>query len=181
MQVQKINNNNVTFGKIILDCKDPVPANLLFSAEKKLNELKGASINPLQFLGDNLLPQVIKSDYNTPQLWKRYQDLVKSQEDNPHDIHLDLFLYDESEIPLYPEGWYQRATIGDKIFKQRLYAFEGTAISFLEDACKYADKLWRKNVDPKETAAKTEIASKQDVPRKTTFIDRLFDLRFLFG
>lgn len=150
MQVHKINNycNNVTFGKIILDCKDPIPTNLLFNAEKKLNEIKGTTIDPLQFLQGNLLPKVIETDYNTPKLMNRYKELVKSQENNPHDIHLDLFRADEGEIPLYPEGWYQRATVGDKIFPQRVYEFEGTVIQFLEDACKYADMLWKKKVDP---------------------------------
>lgn len=173
MQVHKI-GSDMTFGKIILDCKDPIPASLLFSAEKKLNEVKGVSINPLQFLGDNLLPKVIESDYNTPRLQKRYQELVKSQEDNPHDIHLDLYLADEGEIPLYPEGWYQRATVGDKIFPQRIYEHQGSAIKFLEDACQYANKLWSKNVDPEKTAAKTAINVEQEVPRKTTFRDILF-------
>ena len=62
MQVHRI-DNNMTFGKIILNCKDPIPANMLFNAEKTLNELKGVTINPMQFLDDNLLPKEYHADY----------------------------------------------------------------------------------------------------------------------
>jgi len=144
MQVNRVNNTN--FGKIILDCRNPIPAQYLFSAKDTLDKNRPDNdFNPMNFLNGELLPKVIESDYNTPKLQKRFEKLVKSQENNPHNIHLDVFLYDESEIPLYPEGWYQKATVGDKVFLQRLYDFQGTAISFLEDACKYADKLNRKN------------------------------------
>lgn len=143
MQVHKINNTN--FGKVILDCKEPVSAGLLFNAKDVLDKNRpNNDFNPFDFLNGELLPKVIENDYNTPQLKKRYEELVKSQEDNPHNIHLDLFLYDEGEIPLYPEGWYQKATVGNKVFLQRQYEFEGSVIDFFEKACKYADKLKRK-------------------------------------
>jgi len=175
MQVHKIYNrcNNLTFGKIILDCTYPVkaeiPANKLLHSKTKLNELKSTKPDEFRFLEDTL-SEVIEYDFrdSAPKFWNRFQELVKSQENNPHNIHLDVFLADEGEIPLYSEGWYQRATVGDKIFRQRVYEFEGTAIQFLEDACKHANELLRKKVDPEETAAKTAINVEKDVPRKTT-------------
>ena len=161
MQVQKI--NSPSFGKIILDCNDPIPADIVFIAEKKINEIKGNTIDPIQFINGNLLPKVIETDYNTPTLINRFKELVKLQENNKHDIHLDLFLYDESEIPLYPEGWYQRATVGNKVFKQRLYEFQGSAIKFLEDACKYADRLRGKPVKEVLTSAAETTTQKPSV------------------
>ena len=142
MHINKI--NNINFKRIILDCDDPISASLLFASKDSLDKNRpNNDFDPLQFLNGNLLPQVIQSDYKTPLLQRKYKDLVESQENNPHNIHLDLFLYDEGEIPLYPEGWYQKAVVGGKVFLQRLYAFQGSAIKFLEDACAYANKLNR--------------------------------------
>lgn len=147
MQINKI--GNIPFGKIILDCNNPIPANLLFNAKSELDKNRpNNNYNPLDFMEDNLIVKVIDSDYNTPKLKARYKQLIAEQESNPHDIHIDLFLADEGEIPLYPEGWYQKAIVGNKEFRQRVYAFQGQVMDFLEDACKYANKLRDKNLTP---------------------------------
>ncbi|MBQ6516247.1 hypothetical protein IJI31_03610 [bacterium] len=143
MQVNRVGNQN--FKAIILDCKNPVPAEYLFSAKNALDKNRPDNdFNPMDFLNGELLPKVIESDYDTVELKERYDELVQSQKDNPVDIHLDLYLADPNEIPLYPEGWYQKATVAGKVFKQRIYEFQGSAIKFLEDACRYANKLNRR-------------------------------------
>lgn len=86
---------------------------------------------------DEYVQDVAKNDFNTPKLWNKYQDIISKQKMNPVDIHLDLFLADESEIPLYPGGWYIKAIVKDKVFKQRVYC--GSPIAFLRKASAYAN------------------------------------------
>lgn len=173
MNVQRV--GGPSFQRIILDTNEPIPAGILFNATEKLKKDKNVTINPFDFLNGQLLPKVIESDYDTFELKNRFNELVKSQETNPHDIHLDVFLHDEGEIPLYVEGWYQKATVGNQVFKQRQYAYEGSAIKFLEDACKYADKLNGKveeTISPVAKESKIAQVSKQSGILK--FIKRLF-------
>ncbi len=203
MQVHKINNNNVTFGKIILNCRYPIEQEIPASSLLKELPVKSLINNriiaeelythpgylldikaildksdsvkekpELQFLRGTL-SEVLVHDYlvdNNPYLLKKFERLVLEQEDNPHDIHLDVFPEDEGEIPLESYRWYQKAIVGDKVFKQRIYAFQGSAIKFLKDACRYADKLRDKDVDPEETDTETAISAAEDQPEKFSLI-----------
>ena len=116
--VQKANRKDVSFGKIVLsDNRDK-----------------------------ELFDEVIKYDFNTPELKEKYKRLVLDQESNPVNIYLDLFPR-EGEIPLHPSGWFQKATVGEGIlkrtFKQATWYLDTppNKIKFLQRACLYADIL----------------------------------------
>jgi hypothetical protein len=92
---------------------------------------------------------------------------------------LDVFPEDKGEIPLESYRWYQKAIVGGKEFKQRVYAFQGTAIKFLEDACKYANKLKNGIIEPEPESEisnnlEQELELIQDAPRRVSLLERLF-------
>ena len=137
MHIQQISNQN--FGAIVLRDSKFIPKNLLRQAETLSNgKFQASSLE-----GKRLIDEVIKNDFNTPALRARYNELVNSQKDNPANIYIDLFTADKYEIPLHPDGWFQKATVGPFTFKQQTVYFETpqSPIRFLEIACKYADFL----------------------------------------
>lgn len=126
MQINKV--SNISFGKMISDSGETIIRDL--DTDKPVG----------------LINNVIANDYNTPKLKARYAQLVREQESNPFNISLGLYLADKNEIPLYPESYvieksYQQATVNGKVFKQRIYNYQGGVMDFLEDACKYANRL----------------------------------------
>ena len=138
MRIQGINNQN--FGKIILQ-------------EDESNRYEAKPIDPnhrqykSQYSSKNLIDGVIDSDYDTFELRSRYNELIEEQKNNPVDIVIDLFF---SDAP-YIEDFFQRANVGDKNFKQAVIwnplvdIKRPTTIDFLEKACKYANKLARRD------------------------------------
>lgn len=145
MRIQAVDNQ--CFGKIILRDNRVIPSNILHQAQEATN----GKFHAEELEGRRLINEVIKNDYNTPALWSTYKNLVESQENNPVNIYLDLFLPDE-EIPLFASGWFQKATVRNKTFKQRTTYFAGiekqpSPIKFLERACRYANflKFFEKN------------------------------------
>ena len=87
---------------------------------------------------------MIDNDYDTPKLRRRYNELIKEQENNPVNIVIDLFL---SHVP-EAEDFFQRAIVKGKVFEQTVrywpWQAKPTTIEFLEKACKYAKKLARR-------------------------------------
>ncbi len=136
MKISPINNQ--TFGAIVLRDKRVLPAELL----KQVEEVSNGKFHANSLENKSLIKEVIRNDYNTSSLWGRWNELVNSQKNNPVNIYLDLFSPDE-EIPLYASGWYQKATVHNKTFKQQFIYFQKqqSPIKFLERACKYANFL----------------------------------------
>ena len=133
MRIQGINNQS--FGKIILQ-------------EDESNRYEAKPIDPdhrqykSQYSSKNLIDGVIDSDYDTFELRSRYNELIAEQKNNPVDIVIDLFY---SDVPVV-EDFFQRATVGDKVFEQPVGYWPGiqekpTTIGFLEKACNYANRL----------------------------------------
>ena len=146
MQVQRIQNNNTSFGKIILRDNTRFSKGLCDFVEKKAKEHAHGGFKSESLADKRLIDKVIKYDFNTPELKEKYKRLVLDQESNPVNIYLDLFPR-EGEIPLHPSGWFQKATVGDGIlkrtFKQATWYLDTppSKIKFLQRACWYADIL----------------------------------------
>lgn len=144
MQAPKISsiNNNTSFGAIILRDNRSFPRTLCDDVEAKTKGRKGGGFKST--LADKrLIDEVIKNDYNTPNLKETYTRLVESQKNNPVNIYIDLFTADKNEIPLHPSGWFQKATVGKRTFKQATTYFNNppSPINFLKRACLYANIL----------------------------------------
>ena len=146
MQVQRVQNNNITFGKIILRDNTRFPKSLCDFVEEKAKEHAHGGFKSESLADKRLIDEVIKYDFNTPELKETYKRLVLDQESNPVNIYLDLFSK-EGEIPLHPSGWFQKATVGEGIlkrtFKQATWYLDTppSKIKFLQRACLYADIL----------------------------------------
>ena len=146
MQVPRVQNNNTTFGSIILRDKTSFPKSLCDFVEAKAKEHAHGGFKSESLADKRLIDEVIKYDFNTPELREKYKRLVLDQESNPVNIYLDLFPR-EGEIPLHPSGWFQKATVGEgflkRIFKQATWYLDTppSKIKFLERACLYADIL----------------------------------------
>lgn len=146
MQVPKIQNNRTTFGKIILRDNTRFSKSLCDFVEEKAKEHAHGSFKSESLADKRLIDEVIKYDFNTPELKKAYEFLVLDQANNPVNIYVDLFPR-EGEIPLHPSGWFQKATVGEGIlkrtFKQATWYLDTPPckIKFLQRACRYADIL----------------------------------------
>ena len=148
MQVQRVQNNNTTFGKIILRDNTRFSKSLCDFVEAKAKEHAHGGFKSESLADKRLLDEVIKYDFNTPELKEKYKRLVLDQESNPVNIYIDLFTADKNEIPLHPSGWFQKATVGEGIlkrtFKQATWYLDTppSKIKFLQRACRYADILY---------------------------------------
>ena len=146
MQVQRVQNNNTTFGKIILRDNTRFSKSLCDFVEAKAKEHAHGGFKSESLADKRLIDEVIKYDFNTPELKEKYKRLVLDQESNPVNIYIDLFPR-EGEIPLHPSGWFQKATVGEGIlkrtFKQATWYLDTppSKIKFLQRACWYADIL----------------------------------------
>lgn len=95
----------------------------------------------------HLIDEVIAFDIKSPELQETYNRLVASQKNNPVNIYIDLFPVDKNEIPIHASGWFQKATVGNGMFKKTFkqvttYFFtQPSPIKFLKKACIYADIL----------------------------------------
>lgn len=147
MQVQSINQNNITFGAIILRDERGFSKEFCDIIEEKTKGKKGGGFKSESLADKRLIDEVIKYDFQTPKLQDTYNKLVASQEKNPVNIYIDLFTADKNEIPLHPSGWFQKATVGKGIlkrtFKQATTYFDTppSPIEFLKKACLYANIL----------------------------------------
>ena len=148
MRVPAINNqsNKTNFGAIILRDDTSFPKGLCDFVEENTKEHAHGGFKSESVADKRLIEEVIKYDFNTPELKDTYQRLVLSQENNPVNVYIDLFTKD-GEIPLHPSGWFQKATVGEGIlertFKQATWYLDTppSKISFLKRACMYADFL----------------------------------------
>ena len=146
MQVQRVQNNNTSFGKIILRDNTRFSKSLCDFVEAKAKEHAHGGFKSESLADKRLIDEVIKYDFNTPELKEKYKRLVLDQESNPVNIYIDLFPR-EGEIPLHPSGWFQKATVGEGIlkrtFKQATWYLDTppSKIKFLQRACWYADIL----------------------------------------
>ena len=143
MQVPKISNSNATFGAIILRDNRSFSKKFCDSIEEMTKDRNGDGFKSESLANKKLIEEVIKYDYNTPELKEEYRQLVESQKNNPINIYIDLFTADKNEIPLHPSGWYQKATVGKRTFKQGTTYFitPPSPIKFLKRACLYANIL----------------------------------------
>ena len=147
MHIQQI--NNTSFGRIYLresdyDFKNKKEIHKIYPAQP-LDVSKTGQTN-LYVKGANLVDRVIECDYDTKALRAQYNQLIAEQMNNPNHIMVDVFLSHVSE----PEDFFQMAFVGEKakVFKQAEgywpWQSRPTTIEFLEDACKYANKLARR-------------------------------------
>ncbi len=143
MQVQKINSNQTNFKAIILRDDRSFSKEFCDQIEEKTKNRKGGGFKSETLADKRLIDEVIKHDYNTPKLQEEYKRLVESQKNNPVNIYIDLFTADKGEIPLYAGGWFQKATVGKRTFKQATTYFDTppSPIKFLKKACFYANIL----------------------------------------
>ena len=145
MQVSKVmgSNNQISFGAIILRDNRSFSKSFCDEVEEKTKGIKGDGFKSESLAGKRLIEEVIKYDYNTPELKEAYDYLVAKQADNPVNIYIDLFTADKNEIPIHPSGWFQKATVGKRTFKQATVYFNTppSPIKFLKRACLYADIL----------------------------------------
>ena len=147
MQVQSINQNNMTFGAIRLSDERCFSKEFCDTIEEKTKGRKGGGFKSESLADKRLIDEVIKYDFKTPALQDTYNKLVLSQKNNPVNIYIDLFTADKNEIPLHPSGWFQKATVGKGIlkrtFKQATTYFDTppSPIKFLKKACLYANIL----------------------------------------
>jgi hypothetical protein len=147
MHIQPINNQ--TFGRVYLressyDYENKKETHKIYPAQPL--DVNKVGQKDLFIKGTNLVDRVIECDYDTVELRKRYNQLLDEQMKNPNNIMIDVFL---SHVP-EPEDFFQIAYVGKKakVFKQAegYYPWQRrpSTIDFLEDACKYANKLARK-------------------------------------
>ena len=146
MQVHRIQNNNqTTFGSIIENDNRYFTKGFCDNIENIVNQNSFGKNFKSGFLAEKkLIKEVIKHDFNTPELKNIYNKLLKSHEINPIDVKLGLFIPDKNELPLYLDGWYLKATVGNITFKQATTAYfinAQTPIKFLKKACIYANIL----------------------------------------
>ena len=147
MQVQSINKCNLKFGAIILRDERGFSKEFCDTIEEKTKGRKGGGFKSESLADKRLIDEVIKYDFKTPALQDTYNKLVRSQKNNPVNIYIDLFTADKNEIPLQPSGWFQKATVGNGIFrrtfKQATTYFDTppNPIKFLKRACLYANIL----------------------------------------
>lgn len=130
MQVQNI--NSPSFKQIILrnNFEIRTSSRKVEQITKDTNEAK------------ELIDLIIKCDYDDPTLMEKYKELVAEQKDNPVNISIDFFAAEGADGP----DWFQRAKVGNRIFKQRTIYFPDlesppSTIKFLERACRWANLL----------------------------------------
>lgn len=148
MRIDRTSSYNCqqSFGAIILRDKRCFPKELCSLVEEKVAARYGSRrFKSEDLAGKRLIDEVIKFDFNTPELQDTFKKLVESQKNNPVNVYVDLFTAHPPEIPLDPSGWYQKATVGKLTFKQpteeSLFFETASPISFLERACTYANIL----------------------------------------
>ena len=145
MQIPKIQYGgyNTAFGAIILMDERRFSKKFCDDIEAKTKGRHGGGFKSESLAGKRLIDEVIKNDYNTPELQETYKKLVESQKKNPVNIYIDLFTAEKGEIPLYAGGWFQKATVGNATFKQATTYFNTppSPIKFLKRACTYANVL----------------------------------------
>ena len=130
MQVQNI--NSPSFGQIILRNNFEIR-----TSSRKVEQITRDTNDAKE-----LIDLIIKCDYDNPMLMNRYNELVAEQENNPMNIYIDFFSAEGADGP----DWFQRAKVGNRIFKQRTIYFPEledppSTIKFLERACKWANLL----------------------------------------